>query len=412
MINKRQLIILIFICTLSTKLQRLFSLTSGACKEDGWLVLLALGAVDVLFMLLALWFFNKFNSKMSFFAVLEKFYGKFLARALMFFIGVYFFLTAVLPFEAIHDLFSNMLFNQIEYHYFGLIFLVVIIFMAIKGIQAIGRTGEIFVSVITIGLVCVLLLGFFTADFSKLLPIGQSDFNVLIKEALLNSMWFGDFLLLFFLTGKVSLKENEKLKWSIILPHGVLAILVVPFSYAIFEALYENLSGFQTNAISSLTQFSLLSFDLGRWDWYFVLLEQISTIIAAAVFILAAGEAICLSFNIKKPGIVIAVIGGLLFTLDSSVFRDINASAYGYRELFYVFGAIVNYAFPLFFTLCGNFVKPQGATKICKEVGNDRIKLATKGIKQKLQKTAKKDEKVRKNRKKWLINAQNGEGTL
>ena len=75
MINKRQLIILIFLCSMSTKFQRLFSLISAASQSDGWIVLTALGIVEVAFMAIAVAFFNKFNSKMSFFAVLVNFYG-------------------------------------------------------------------------------------------------------------------------------------------------------------------------------------------------------------------------------------------------------------------------------------------------------------------------------------------------
>ena len=86
MINKRQLIILIFLCSMSTKFQRLFSLISAASQSDGWIVLTALGIVEVAFMAIAVAFFNKFNSKMSFFAVLENFYGKIFARVMMFII--------------------------------------------------------------------------------------------------------------------------------------------------------------------------------------------------------------------------------------------------------------------------------------------------------------------------------------
>lgn len=352
MLNKRQAIILLTFTSLATKLQRLPSLISINSKQDGWLVLLILGLFDFLLLIVALWFITKFQ-QYDLFEMLKQIFGNVVARICALLVAIYFFIKAVLPFEAIHDLFANNLFNQVDYHFFGIIFLVVVAFMAIKGLKNLGRQSELYLYHVIIGIVGVLILGGINTDFSNSLPMCQTDFNILIMEILKSSLWFGDFIILFLFCGHIKIENVKKLWIEMMLSYFVVLIVIVPLFYWIFYARYQVLAGYQTNAISSLTQFSLLELDLGRIDWILVLLEQIATIICASLYILISGEKFSIVFNIKRKHLIMIIIAVLLFGLDIFVFRDLNSSAFAFMNMFYVFAIVCQLGLTMVFIIGG-----------------------------------------------------------
>ena len=125
--------------------------------------------------------------------------------------------------------------------------------------------------------------------------------------------------------------------------------LIVPLACACYYSLYGNVVGYQTNAISSLTQFSLLELDIGRVDYFLVLFEQISTIISASAYLYFASLCFCKAFNITKLVWVALVVGTINYLLDIFVFRNASSSAMGYRDVLYVFMLIINFVVPLIF---------------------------------------------------------------
>ena len=130
MVNKRQAILLILICAISTKIQRLPSMISLGVGRDAWLIVLALGLIDTIFLAFALWFFNRHNSTHLAFDVVKNSMGNFMGRVVCFALFLYFGLKSILPSEAIHDLFANVLFDTLDFKFFGLILLGVVVFVS------------------------------------------------------------------------------------------------------------------------------------------------------------------------------------------------------------------------------------------------------------------------------------------
>ena len=126
----------------------------------------------------------------------------------------------------------------------------------------------------------------------------------------------------------------------------IICVFVIPGFYLGFYSIYNNLAGYQTNAISAITQFAFLNLDLGRVDWFLVLFEQVSTIITTAVYIYFSGVCFCKVFNIKREQVVEVIIGLALFLLDVFVFKEINTSALNFREITHYFCIFVNYLLP------------------------------------------------------------------
>ena len=212
MLNKRQAILLIFLCSLSTKLNRLPNIVCVMAGQDGWLILLLLGIIDCLMLLLALWFFARHNTKNEgTFIMVKNTAGNFFARFLYFLLAVYFMVKLVLPFEAIRQLFSSVLFDKVNYVYFGLLFLLVTVFVVNRGLRTIGREAEIYMPLVSIGVIGIVFLGITSANFNRLLPLFTTKVNVIISEILKCAPWFGDYIILFVICGLVDIKKGDKI---------------------------------------------------------------------------------------------------------------------------------------------------------------------------------------------------------
>ncbi len=374
MINRHQAIILVIICVLATKLQRLPSIISYSVGRDGWFVLLILGILDLIYLMISLWFFNRHNQTSNLYEVLVKSGGKFFAKLFLLFLATYFFIMAVLPFAAIHDLFANILFDELNYTYFGLIFLFVVMFMALKGIQTLGRQGEIYVGIIGVGIIGVLLLSIPVTQIDRILPMLDISATKIVKEVLYNSLWFGDFMIIFFITGMVNMRKNEKLGWRLFLPYAILVLIIIPSAYVVFYSIYNNLAGFKTNAISSLTQFSLLTLDIGRVDWFLVLFEQISTILSSSVFVFITATCLCKTLGIKKQSILIILLSSALFIIDVFVFVNMDLFIPRFRKVVYIYCLFINYVLPFIFVVCSLvFAKKQRKQKNDSKIEQSKI---------------------------------------
>lgn len=349
MINKRQFVILVLICVVATKLQRMFSVLSLKAGRDGWLILMIVGAVDILFLMFSLWFFNRHNnSNISTFDVIGQAFGRPFKFISYIAISAYFIVIAVLPFVATHDLFANVLFDQLDYSIFGIFYCLVVFFVALRGLQTMGRQGEIYFYVIALGFVGIAVLGFFSTDLSRIFPVFDIDASTLLGAIMELTIWFGDYIIVFFLVGKVDLKKGEKVWWSLIIPFAVIMLVIGPLLYAVFYGIYNNLAGFQNNAASSLTQFSLLALDIGRVDWFLVLFEQISTIFSSSVFIFIGATCFCSAFGIKKITIPAIVLTVALFLVDILLFIDMSKAVPIFIETFDIFEIVMNCLFPFF----------------------------------------------------------------
>lgn len=341
MINKRQAILLILICAISTKIQRLPSMISLGVGRDAWIIVLALGLIDTIFLAFALWFFNRHNSTHSTFDVVKNSMGNFMGRIVCFALFLYFGLKSILPSEAIHDLFANVLFDTLDFKLFGLILLGVVVFGCIKGLRTMGRQCEIYAALIGVGIAGVLFLGFTNCRLERVFPMLENSVLSLTVEAIKDNVWFGDFMILIYLTGKVSLNRDQKLGWNLVLPYFAVVCVIVPLSFVLFTSLYGNLAALQGNAISSLTQFSILALDIGRVGWFFVLFEQVSTVLAQSIFILMATDCFCKTFGIKSPVIPIWVLAAGLFMLDNFVFNNAEIESFRFRDTVYLTNLII-----------------------------------------------------------------------
>jgi len=322
--TKRQALFLLIICFLANKTQRLPSLISANVGRHGWIVFLIMGALEVLLLSLTL-LVNKYANGRTVYGVARRAGGDIFAKIIMIVLGLYFLVNAILPYESVHDVFSNVLFDYLPWELYSFIIIFAIGFLTCFGLTTMGRMSEIYLWLIGGSFILLLMLGASTTSFENVLPIYDVNFSDIFSTCFDYSLWFGDFLLLYIFMGRVK-EDDGKMGWPFIV--GITGcVLLLTFGYMIFYGLYQTLSSGQTNFITSISQFSLLNFEIGRVDWFFALFFEISTFISPAMYIYAASRCVCEVFNIKNEKIVCILATLVMYGVDIIFFKSIGQGA-------------------------------------------------------------------------------------
>lgn len=348
-LTKRQALFLIVICFVANKAQRLPGFIATNIGRHGWLVTLILGMLDALMLCVMLWT-NRVSNGKTCYDMCRSAGGKWFAKFIVLFFALYYILNAILPYEAIHDVFSNVLFDHLSWELYSVFIVFAIAFLATHGLSTIGRVTELLMFAIVASLAGLLVLGANTTDFTRVLPICDIDANKLFDTCFSFSMWFGDFTIVYIFMGRVKEDDGKMNFWF----PTVLAIsvIIMTFGYVVFYGLYEVLAPEQTNAISSISQFALLNLDIGRVDWFLVLFFEMSTFISSGLYVFGASKCICEVFEIKKQKIVTIALPIIIYFLDIFVFKSVGRGASKFATIAKYFYPMIAIAFPVVLLVC------------------------------------------------------------
>lgn len=363
-LTKRQACYLLLICLFASKVQRLPSLIASANGRHGYLVFLILGFIDVLMLLLCL-LFNKLANKSTTYLVLQKSGGAWYAKSIYVMFAVYFFFNSILPYEAVHDLFANILFDHLSWPLYSLILIGAVLFVASRGLKNIGRLSEMFFYLIFGSFLLLLIMGASTTDFFRCMPLSDVQGKVLIETCFNYNIWFGDFLVIYMFVGKMK-QSDGKLGWIAVIIYLV-SVLVLAFTYMVFYGLYENLASDQNSLISSISQFALLGLDIGRVDWFLVLFFQISTIVASSTYLYLTAYSLFEVFSSHKKFndskiikeekeaskllLILSILVAFIYFLDVFIFKSNHEGVAIMAKITRYFGVFMVLILPLILLL-------------------------------------------------------------
>lgn len=322
MITGRQATVLMICLMIATKFQKLLSKMSELTGKDGWIVMMIWLVIDTLFLWLLISLSEKWEGR-NFYEYVEKSAGKASAKILCIIFIVYFFIKAVVTFKGTHEFFSITLFDRITWKVFSVFILVLLILICGKGLRVIGRSAEFYIYLISFGLLASTGLGMASTDFSRLLPVLDSNLAKLFYESTKISIYFGDYIIAIFFFGNMNTR-GKSIKLPMIISFLVTGLIII-LIYAIFYGIYGNMSESQIHGLSDLTQFTLIGFGVGRLDWFFVLFVFISTILSTALFvwIVLYNFTLLAGLKLNYTLSIIAVI--LLYIFEYHIFSDIEA---------------------------------------------------------------------------------------
>lgn len=331
----RQFYFVLITFVVSLKIQKMPCLLYEFLGKDNYILYLIFLILDIVGVIVAFFLSRKLriitenNLKGS--VVLE-----FIIKVLAIFVSAYFLFQAILFYESIQDLFSHILFDNLSWKIFSIFLLFSIFFLASFKFETIGRVCEVFFSLIVISLIVLAIFGGLHTDFSEVLPL-QTIFNHNYFEAFKKfNIWFGDFFLVLFL-GVYA--KDVKLKYTLISYVG--SILFACLILIEFNGIYLVHTPMQPSVISVLSEQALLGIDIGRFDWFFILMSEFGTVIGASVCLCLSRRAISQTFPKLNKKIILLIFVLLIYLLDVFYLVDLYTKRVFFFEYASVFAMLV-----------------------------------------------------------------------
>ncbi len=329
--TSKQFYIMLSVFWISLKLQRLPSLVYDATGKNSYIVFLIYFMVDFLFVLGALFILSVLK-KHNFLKEQKNKVIAFITKIGLLFVSIYFILQGTLFYETIQDLFSNILFNYLPWTLFSLLLIVCVFYLASSGIYNIARNFELYFVVIIISYIILAIFGGLRTDFLNILPIEDFYIKTTAKHFFDFNIWFGDFFVVLFLGINT---KDIKIKWTVL--SYLLSAFYVLLMVIEFNGIYLSYTGQQSSLMSMISEQSMLGIDIGRVDWFLILLSEIGTILSCGVCLCFAKNCLSLVVPKIKSNYLLAGIMIVLYCMDVFYLVDVNAK----QQLFYNFAGIL-----------------------------------------------------------------------
>lgn len=289
MITRRQAVMLFLICTVSSKLQKLPCLLACELQNDLWQVLLLGALLDAVFFTITI-LINRLCPNLTINDMLTKTFGKPIAIIVNILLLFYFICTALMPYQAVRDVFASNLFDTLSWQIFSLFLLFAVGFLAYSGMRTLGRSAELYFWIIFGSVITLITLGLISAPLSNILPAFTSPFDKVLRCTTKHSLWFGDYLIFYVLIGRIKPGDSGLKFYDVLYYIGAIALYTA--AYISFYSLYTVLFSTQTSLLTSISSFSLLNLDIGRADWFLVLFSQLASVISCTTYVYCATDSL------------------------------------------------------------------------------------------------------------------------
>jgi len=343
-ITKKQAMYLLLTCLVGTKFQRLPSFLADIAGKSFWVVLCLYILIDGIFLILSLKIINLGSGK-RLYEVLENKTGKIFAKIIFVMLGVYFIMLAVLPYESVHEVFADIIFDSLPWKFFALFLLIAMGVIAVSGLKNIGRTCQLFFFLIMIGIFGLFALGVSTTDLTSILPITETIPSTILEGFYKSTLWFGNFTILYVLMGRI--KDQEDGKFNGIKLSFFLSSLFVIFAFITYYGIYQEVTPLKRNWLTKVSQFALLSLDIGRLDWFLILFGELATIITAGVFVYCSAYCFQEVFQTKKINYIIYIILGILYLNTNFLVKGKLVIFRFIISIGAIYGMIIQYVLPI-----------------------------------------------------------------
>lgn len=308
--TSKQFYIILLIFTISLKVQKLPCIIYGEAKKDGWLIILAYMLVNIIGILLAFYILKK-TKNISLEQRCKTAFAEVVKRILLLLTTFYFLMQALLMFESMQNLFEHTLFENLSWRLFSLLLLLCVIYLSTTGLKNIALNFELYFVVIIFSYVVLSIMGATTSEFSEVLPLETIDFRSLANSFAKFNLWFGDFFLVLMIG-----KGSKDIKLGYTLLTYVSAMVFVLFIDIVFMGIYLEYCPVQSSLISMIAEQSMLGLNIGRVDWFLILLAEMGTILSCAVCFFLAGKSLHCVLPKIKFGYICGFLGLALYLLD------------------------------------------------------------------------------------------------
>ena len=309
-VTSKQFYIMLFITTISLKVQKLPSIIYDKLGKDGYLILLLYFAVDMALITLAFFVLKTLKNR-PLMPQNKNTLVMLTSKLLVLAIVVYFVIQGLLLYESIQNLFEHILFDNLSWVVFSLLLLFTIFFLASSGITNIARNFELYFVVIIISYLLISIFGASKADFSAILPLDTINAKLIVSKFVDFNLWFGDFFLVLFM-GRHA--KEIKLKWTMLIYS--LTIVFILFLYVELNGIYGDYTAMKPSLITTITEQSMLGVGIGRVDWFLILITEIGTILSCGTCIFFSKQCLGYIFPKCKDSYLLVAISVALYLVD------------------------------------------------------------------------------------------------
>ena len=329
----RQFYLTIFIFSVSLKVQKMPCLSAGFLGRNNYLLVLFFMVVDLVGIALAFLILNKTKNMNP-----EKHNSKpyqIIKTIILIFATLYFMLQGTLLYEAIHDLFAHVLFDNLPWTIFSVLLIAAIFYLANSGIKTIGHSMELYFFVIFVSYIILAIFGGRQTDFSVVLPFETINFKSLCDTFTPFNIWFGDFFMILFLG-----RESKNIKWKWTTFVYTLSMIFVAVLFVEFAGIYGEYASIQSSLISEISEQSMLGVDIGRVDWFFIILTEVGTIISSSLCLYFAKQSASGVVSKIKSSYVLAFLMVILYLVDVCYLVDTNVKEFVFMRFSGVFSLV------------------------------------------------------------------------
>jgi len=342
LVSTRQIILILIISMVTLKVLFLPSLLAKDIGRDAYFFVLLMCVIDLVVLCLLLFIFYK-NPDLSFVEILNKMFGKFLTKIIMFLFMLFFISKCCGIFQANFSYLNENLYSSLRWYTFAFPILITIFFIASFGVNSLSRLVEMFAPVVIVGFIICLFVGLFRADFSNLLPFMQKGFLSQFKQIFRYSFWFGDYILFVVFFGNI---KQDKKQFSKIFISLSISILMVGLFLAVSYSLFSYNSVTHTNAISDTLQLLPSISDIGSFDWIMVLVWDICLFLYFTLNVLGAFYCFRMVFLKKYQMLSVFIILATVLTVCMLVSFDVIASVNIARNYLCYYSVVMQYITP------------------------------------------------------------------
>ena len=322
-ISSRQFLCMAFIGGMVIKMFMLPSLLVQVCGRDGAVVMLVYLAVEICNLALIAYLIKKYPD-LTFFDALKECFGCVISRIIAGVILLAIFTKFVLNLSEIKAFFSTSMFSSIKWEIMIIPLIVTFAIMAVKSLRVIGRTAEIIMPIMLVGIALIMLIVVREAPIKNALPILENGLGDTINGISTFPVWFGDVTVLVVAMG--NLKGTRGLVWKTVLVRLSVALIVLTFSVVLF-ATYGNVTtviGYGHN-VTSLTQYNLGSQEFGRFDLIVYSLWLLGVFLKVAINFYFAVRVVSFIINRDCYGQIAIALSVLSYVLTLFVFPTQSA---------------------------------------------------------------------------------------
>lgn len=355
-----QVCALIVVLTLSNKFLLLPSLMYNYAQNDAIFSILILFLINIgaicIFAKCAITYPN-----LTFREIIEKRFGKITFKIICIIFIILFFIKLTKLLIESEVFLNDSLYNNFPPINFILITMFVCGYLAIKGLKVLGRTSELFIKFVLIGVVIIVFLSISSANFDGILPLFVTPFSKIIEGSLRCAMWFGNYFILFLTLGHIDVNNKLPRRSLIAL---LIASLVIILFFIIFYCIFQNTSAIHHFAISEMTELSSTISSLTKVDWFSTIVWTLLLILQLSLDLFTLQKLLLNLFNVKnstKFSYALYIILSIIYIVIPLSWEQIVILN---TNILYILSASLYILFPLFMLIT--------LTKHSKEVLNGK----------------------------------------